>query len=80
MFDISDERQDVSGWALRNVYLEDLIGQANLSRQEKTVLYLVICEDTLQKEVAEQLGTSQSNVSRIKNNALRKLRVVAKVA
>lgn len=77
---ISDETQDVVNDVLDNIYLENLVKQAGLSNQEREILHLVVGKEVPQKNVAERIGTSQSNISRIKNKALRKLKKVAKVA
>ena len=47
---------------------------SNLNEREKKIIYLRFYEGLTQKEIADRITLSQMHVSRLLNNALKKLR------
>jgi RNA polymerase sigma-B factor len=64
-----DENLDHAEW---NVLLEERLDE--LDDREREVLYLRFAEDLTQREIGEQVGVSQMQVSRILSAALERLR------
>jgi RNA polymerase sigma-B factor len=67
-----DQNLDHAEW---NVLLEERL--ENLDEREREVLYLRFAEDLTQREIGEQIGVSQMQVSRILSAALEQLRETA---
>jgi RNA polymerase sigma-B factor len=64
-----DQNLDHAEW---NVLLEERLD--GLDEREREVLYLRFAEDLTQREIGEQIGVSQMQVSRILSGALEQLR------
>jgi RNA polymerase sigma-B factor len=58
--------------------LLDQLAAASLSERDRTVLRLRFQEDLLQREIAERIGVSQMQVSRILRDAVSRLQVAAR--
>lgn len=58
---------------IERVYASQAMKQAELSSQESQVLIMYMGENMTQQEIANKLGLSQSQVSRLKTRALRKM-------
>lgn len=71
MDQISDTRIDDGNW-LENIALGEAMER--LSDREKNILYLRFFRGRTQMEVAEEIGISQAQVSRIEKTALGNMR------
>ena len=71
MDQVKDERNLDSGW-LEEIALREAIGR--LGPREKLILRMRFFEGRTQMEVANEIGISQAQVSRLEKNALTHLR------
>ncbi len=71
MDQVKDEKAEDEIW-LREIALREAMGKLN--NREKQILNLRFYEGKTQMEVAEEIGISQAQVSRLEKNALRQMR------
>ena len=71
MDQVSDQRIDQENW-LQSIALEEAIGR--LGEREQNILYRRFFQGRTQMEVAEEIGISQAQVSRLEKNALKYMR------
>jgi len=71
MDQISDERNTDGSW-VEGVSIKE--GMAKLGERERMILTMRFYEGRTQMEVAEEIGISQAQVSRLEKAALRHLR------
>jgi len=71
MDQISDEKNHDQRW-LQNIAIKDALGRLN--KREKLILTLRFYEGKTQMEVAEEIGISQAQVSRLEKAALNHMR------
>ncbi len=71
MDQVKDEKAEDEIW-LREIALREAMGKLN--NREKQILSLRFYEGKTQMEVAEEIGISQAQVSRLEKNALRQMR------
>jgi RNA polymerase sporulation-specific sigma factor len=71
MDQISDDKQDDAGW-LEGISIRE--GLAHLSDREKLILTMRFFDGRTQMEVADEIGISQAQVSRLEKAALKNLR------
>nr|WP_272879066.1 RNA polymerase sporulation sigma factor SigG [Clostridium sp. Cult2] len=71
MDQVKDEKSEDEVW-LQGIAIRDAISKLN--KREKLILNLRFYEGKTQMEVAEEIGISQAQVSRLEKNALRQMR------
>lgn len=71
MDQVKDEKAEDEIW-LREIALREAMGKLN--KREKQILNLRFYEGKTQMEVADEIGISQAQVSRLEKNALRQMR------
>lgn len=71
MDQISDVGEDDRSW-LNNIALRDAM--ETLSQREKKIIYMRFFRDKTQVEIAEEIGISQAQVSRVEKGALEHIR------
>ena len=71
MDQVKDEKSEDEVW-LQEIALREAIGKLN--KREKLILNLRFYEGKTQMEVAEEIGISQAQVSRLEKNALKQMR------
>lgn len=71
MDQVKDEKSEDEVW-LKEIALREAIDKLN--KREKLILNLRFYEGKTQMEVAEEIGISQAQVSRLEKNALRQMR------
>ncbi|CCQ95838.1 RNA polymerase sporulation-specific sigma factor (sigma-G) [[Clostridium] ultunense Esp] len=71
MDQVKDEKAEDEVW-LQGIAIRDAINRLN--KREKLILNLRFYEGKTQMEVAEEIGISQAQVSRLEKNALRQMR------
>ena len=71
MDQVKDEKSEDEIW-LQEIALREAIGKLN--KREKLILNLRFYEGKTQMEVAEEIGISQAQVSRLEKNALKQMR------
>lgn len=71
MDQVKDEKAEDEVW-LQGIAIRDAISKLN--KREKLILNLRFYEGKTQMEVAEEIGISQAQVSRLEKNALRQMR------
>lgn len=71
MDQVSDQRIDQENW-LQSIALEEAIGR--LGEREQNILYQRFFQGRTQMEVAEEIGISQAQVSRLEKTALKNIR------
>lgn len=71
MDQVKDEKSEDEVW-LREIALREAINKLN--QREKLILNLRFYEGKTQMEVAEEIGISQAQVSRLEKNALKQMR------
>ncbi len=71
MDQVKDEKSEDEVW-LQEIALREAISKLN--KREKLILNLRFYEGKTQMEVAEEIGISQAQVSRLEKNALRQMR------
>ena len=71
MDQVSDQRIDQENW-LQSIALEEAIGR--LGEREQNILYRRFFQGRTQMEVAEEIGISQAQVSRLEKTALKNIR------
>jgi len=71
MDQVKDEKSEDEVW-LQGIAIRDAISKLN--KREKLILNLRFYEGQTQMEVAEEIGISQAQVSRLEKNALRQMR------
>ncbi len=68
---VKDEKEDDDFW-IRKITLKEAINKLNT--REKEILNLRFFEGKTQMEVADEIGISQAQVSRLEKNALKQMR------
>lgn len=68
---VKDEREEVENW-INEISLKEALEKLN--KREKNILSLRFFEGKTQMEVADEIGISQAQVSRLEKNALRQMR------
>lgn len=71
MDQVKDDKEEVENW-LNEISLKEALEKLN--SREKNILSLRFFEGKTQMEVAEEIGISQAQVSRLEKNALRQMR------
>ncbi len=71
MDQVRDEKEKDEHW-LRNIALKEALKKLN--RREREILNLRFFEGKTQMEVADEIGISQAQVSRLEKNALKQMR------
>ncbi|WP_317921203.1 RNA polymerase sporulation sigma factor SigG [Tepidimicrobium xylanilyticum] len=71
MDQVKDEKSEDEVW-LQGIAIKDAINKLN--KREKLILNLRFYEGKTQMEVAEEIGISQAQVSRLEKNALKQMR------
>ena len=71
MDQVSDKKNREENW-VENLALQDAV--ARLSQREQNIIELRFFEGKTQMEVAEEIGISQAQVSRLEKNALKTMR------
>ncbi len=71
MDQIKDDKEEDEAW-IRDITLKEALNKLNL--REKEILNLRFFEGKTQMEVADEIGISQAQVSRLEKNALRQMR------
>ncbi len=71
MDQVSDKKNREENW-VENLALQDAV--ARLSQREQHIIELRFFEGKTQMEVAEEIGISQAQVSRLEKNALKTMR------
>ena len=72
MGQVSDKKNREENW-VENLALQDAV--ARLSQREQHIIELRFFEGKTQMEVAEEIGISQAQVSRLEKNALKTMRI-----
>ena len=68
---VKDDKEDDENW-LRKITLKEALNKLN--NREKEILNLRFFEGKTQMEVADEIGISQAQVSRLEKNALKQMR------
>ena len=71
MDQVKDEKSEDEVW-LQEIMIKEAISKLN--KRERHILNLRFYEGKTQMEVAEEIGISQAQVSRLEKNALRQMR------
>ncbi len=71
MDQVKDDKEEVESW-VNEISLNEALEKLN--KREKNILSLRFFEGKTQMEVAEEIGISQAQVSRLEKNALRQMR------
>lgn len=72
LIDKIPEKENAEEHLLNRIFLEEILGK--LESSDRKLLYMRYFQDQTQTQIAEQLGVSQVQVSRMEKRILRKLR------
>lgn len=72
LIDKIPEKENAEEHLLNRIFLEEILGK--LESSDRKLLYMRYFQDQTQTQIAEQLGVSQVQVSRMENRILKKLR------
>lgn len=72
LIDKIPEKENVEEHLLNRIFLEEILGK--LESSDRKLLYMRYFQDQTQTQIAEQLGVSQVQVSRMEKRILKKLR------
>ena len=72
LIDKIPERENAEEHLLNRIFLEEILGK--LESSDRKLLYMRYFQDQTQTQIAEQLGVSQVQVSRMEKRILKKLR------
>ena len=72
LIDKIPEKENAEEHLLNRIFLEEILGK--LESSDRKLLYMRYFQDQTQTQIAEQLGVSQAQVSRLEKRILKKLR------
>ena len=74
LIDKIPEKENAEEHLLNRIFLEEILGK--LESSDRKLLYMRYFQDQTQTQIAEQLGVSQVQVSRMEKRILKKLRIL----